>query len=122
MEEKKGADHKKGLILMIYTDLLVSIWKKTVVILGAVTVNALLEASIHHIGKIYSFLKDMEFDYDGIYPERIKYEEVSTDEIKKGFTALITNLFEEISELAGRSMAEQIKKEMERAHLPGGEE
>lgn len=121
MEEKK-ADHKKGLVLMIYSDLLVNIWKKTVVILGAVTINALIEVSIHHIGKNHPFLKGMEFDYEGIYPERINYEEVSTDEIKKGYTALITNLFEEISELAGRAMAAQIKEEMERIHLPGGEE
>ncbi len=104
-------------IVQVYAEVLKSIWKKAVNMLGPVALETMIESAIFDTADKYYFLESLEVSEEGIrLPEDLSvFEEVETETLKAAFRALFTRLFSNVSTLTGQVVVKHLRPEFEQA-------
>ena len=102
VREDKGGKGSSGLVLDLYSDLLIEIWEIVSALIGEAILALLFLSAIRRIGEKYPFLISLKVSEEGIAVDRVKEEgqDFSPVEIHRGFQSLINHLFQLFSALA----------------------
>ena len=104
-------------ILEVYSEVLRSIWRKAVSMLGPVALQTMIEAALFDAAGEYHFLEYIEVTDEGVrFPEDVSvFDEVPPERLKEAFKTLFTRLFSNVSTLTGQVVVKHLRPDVEQA-------
>lgn len=109
---------RKEEVVDIYAALLDKIWQRAVLILGLVTIRAIMQRAIRQTSQQYPLVGQLTVGDQGLNSRelRARVGERERDVIRQGFEELILNLFALLAKLTGETIVNKLFAE---ETLPG---
>lgn len=109
---------RKEEVVDIYAALLDKIWQRAVLILGLVTIRAIMQRAIRQTSQQYPLIGQLTVGDQGLNSRelRARVGERERDVIRQGFEELILNLFALLAKLTGETIVNKLFAE---EALPG---
>jgi hypothetical protein len=109
--QPEGTDNtQKEELVNIYVALLDKIWQRAVVVLGVVSMQAIVRHAIHLTVNDYPSMKVVSVNEQGINVDQLRQQSTSLeqDTMRQGFEALILNCFDLLVKLTGEAIASKL--------------
>lgn len=116
VEPQKGIDPaeaeiiRKEEVVEIYAGLLDKIWQRSHIILGLVTIRAIMRRAIHLTSQQYPIIGEVSVDDRGLQLDglRSRVGERNRSTIRQGFEELILTLFALLAELTSEAIVNKL--------------
>ncbi len=101
MREDREENGSSGLMVGLYSSLLLKIWEIVSELIGEAILELLFTLAIRKMGEKYPFLNSLKVTEEGVSMDSVKEacRAVPTAEIHRGFQGLVTHLFDIFSAL-----------------------
>jgi hypothetical protein len=102
-------------VMVIYEDLLRTIWDRIVPTLGRVTVGAILERSIANTAERYAFVKHLAVTREGLSFEALRQQIGNQEQraLRDAMKELVANLIDLLAVLTGDIIVRHLLREVE---------
>lgn len=121
MAEKKYTEEEveikiKQEIIDIYEELFKTLWDRIAVTLGGITLTALFRRIIKRVSLKYPWVKGLEVQAEGLNFKNLDTKSYESDKVrmKKGFNAIIVELFSFLTEMTGDLLISELENIVEK--------